>query len=402
VTSEVALPPVLLGSAMSRRLGQWGSALARLPSSAPASPRETASPIPTGEDKASTPWVRTTRFTSPGPLPADIIACLGLDAALADADLSRALFVDTETTGLDRGTGTYAFLIGLAAFEGNELVVSQYLLQELGQEAEILECVVKRLAAASVVISYNGKSYDTPLLRTRCVLNRCTFPEAIWELDLLHVARRMYGRRMPSVTLRRVEEVVLGLYRQDDIPGELIPDRFWSFLESGQLDLLEPVLCHNAQDLTSLPAVLAAMCTLYQTGDGHPNDRLSAAKVAARAGRHGDAVRLAEPILATSDATLRLEAHLLIGDLHLRNKAYHDAERVFEAAIEHAPGGGGADASVVRLRLAKLLEHRLRSPRRALEHARRVFPAEPLDAVDRRVRRLLKKLDRKPSSEALF
>jgi uncharacterized protein len=143
-----------------------------------------------------------------------VIAALALDPSLLDVDTKRLLFLDTETTGLAGGTGTLAFLVGLGWFEDRAFVVEQLLLTKPGEETPLLTELARRLQAASAIVTFNGKSFDWPLLRTRFVMNRMSAP-APPHLDLLHMARRVYRQRLSSLKLKAVEEAVLDLERED-------------------------------------------------------------------------------------------------------------------------------------------------------------------------------------------
>ncbi|MCZ7679242.1 MAG: ribonuclease H-like domain-containing protein [Sandaracinaceae bacterium] len=147
------------------------------------------------------------------------IAKLALDTELASIDPRRMLFLDTETTGLAGGTGTIPFLIGLAWFEDESLRIEQLVLRAPGEEAPMLRRLAERVEGASCLVSYNGKSYDWPLLRNRFVLNRVPVAAPPAHLDLLHCARRIFKRRLGQVRLVHLEAQVLGMQREHDIDG---------------------------------------------------------------------------------------------------------------------------------------------------------------------------------------
>ncbi len=151
----------------------------------------------------------------------ELLALLALDPSLATRDVSRALFLDTETTGLSGGAGTVAFLVGLAWWDGHSLVLEQLLVRALGEEAPMLERLHARIAAATMLVTFNGKTFDMPLLRTRFVMARVTAPAEPPHLDLLHVARRIHGKRLRAVSegcrLVVLERDVLGFERADDV-----------------------------------------------------------------------------------------------------------------------------------------------------------------------------------------
>ncbi|HTU62618.1 MAG TPA: ribonuclease H-like domain-containing protein, partial [Polyangiales bacterium] len=172
--------------------------------------------------------VRSALSALPATLPS--LVC---DADYADIDLRRALYLDTETTGLAGGTGTVAFLVGLARFEDESLCLEQLVVPQLGTETPMLVRLAERIAAASCIVTYNGKSFDWPLLRTRFVLARLPIPALPPHVDLLHVCRRLWKKRLATVRLVDMEREVLRFEREDDLPGSEIPTRYFEFLRGG-------------------------------------------------------------------------------------------------------------------------------------------------------------------------
>ena len=223
---------------------------------------------------------------------------------LIDLDLSRALFLDTETTGLAGGTGTVAFLVGLARFVDGVLCIEQLIVPELGQERPVLARLAERIAAASCVITYNGKSFDWPLLRTRFVLSRMPVPALPAHIDLLHAARSVWKQRMPSVRLTDVEREILHFERLDDIPGAEIPARYFEFLRDGSAERLAPVLEHNQNDVIALAALLGVLITRFEGVDKvqDPRDALAFGRIALRARDAERALACARAALAASGA----------------------------------------------------------------------------------------------------
>ncbi|MDB4987263.1 MAG: Glutamate synthase large chain [Myxococcaceae bacterium] len=328
------------------------------------------------------------------------VALLALDPALADIDYSRALYIDTETTGLAGGTGTLPFLIGMAWFEGECLVVEQLVLPRPGLEGPMLARLAERLAQASAIVSYNGKSFDWPLLRTRFILNRIAAPRLPPHLDLLHAARRVYKSRLGSVRLIFLEQALMGFERIDDIPGELIPETYLSFLRGATPgETLLPILDHNRSDLIALPALLGEIVRRF-AGDQRqdPRDQLSFARVLSR----GDASLGSRPqssapteraiafAHAAVESDLRGElaatALYLVGELKLRQGDLEGAIGAFEGSL--AASVGAFDNARAHLALAKLHEHKTKQCARALAHAAETAACEGEDATARRVARL--------------
>ncbi len=186
-----------------------------------------------------------------------MLALLALDPRLVSCDPARAVYIDTETTGLSGGAGTVPFLIGLAWFEeGGSLVVEQLLLRELGEETPMLERFVERVARASMLVTYNGKSFDLPLLATRLVLARRPALPEIAHLDLVHVARRIHRHRITQHTLKNIEAEVLGFQRTADISGGDVCSRYTHFLRTGDSSALIAVIDHNEWDIVAMAALV--------------------------------------------------------------------------------------------------------------------------------------------------
>lgn len=186
-------------------------------------------------------------------------------AELAGSDLEdlwdprRWLFLDTETTGLSGGAGTLVFLCGLGYFEEEGFVLEQVLMRSHGEEPALLEHVARRLHERPVQVTFVGKSFDRHRLATRMTIHGIRAPVLDdRHLDLYHLARRRYGATLPNCRLRTLEERVLHIHRQDDLPGSEAPEAFWAWLRdrSGRLDR---VLEHNRQDVLSLLVLLARL-----------------------------------------------------------------------------------------------------------------------------------------------
>ncbi len=187
-------------------------------------------------------------------------------------DLARALFLDTETSGLAGGTGTFAFLIGVGYVEEDRLRVTQFLLENPLGEAAMLEELAVLAAGRRDLVTYNGASFDLPLLETRFALNGIPSPfRNARHLDLLHPARRLFKPRHESARLGILEREVLGVERDDDIPGDRIPQVFFDFLRYGSHPAMDSVLAHNQYDIVTL-AALALVALERVDEDWHSDD----------------------------------------------------------------------------------------------------------------------------------
>jgi hypothetical protein len=331
------------------------------------------------------------------------VAKLALDAELEGIDPRRLLFLDTETTGLAGGTGTIPFLIGLAWFEDESLRIEQLLLRAPGEETPLLRRLGERVAEASAIVSYNGKSYDWPLLRNRFVLNRVPVRQPAAHLDLLHCARRVFKRRLGQVRLVSLEEHVLGLRREADIDGAEIPQRFWDFVRGADGSQLAPVIEHNANDLVALAAILVSLVEHYEElrPEHEPADRLGVATVALRAEDHERAARYAEAAAEGGGADdVTADALWLAAEMARRR----DDPRARCALLHRGLEVAAADArraARFHLALAKLYEHTFRDYERALIHARATDAAEGAAERDHRVARVRRKLDERRAQRPL-
>jgi len=167
--------------------------------------------------------------------------------------LSDLVFVDAETTGLSAATGTVAFLVGIGFVRGDQFVVQQFFLPDYPDEAAQLEAIADLVSNYKVVCSFNGKSFDLPLLETRYIMQRLSSPfEGMLHIDLLHSSRRFWRHRLPDVTLQTLEKSLLGFYRHGDTPGYMIPQLYFDFLREGRAEPLYGVFQHNQLDIVSL------------------------------------------------------------------------------------------------------------------------------------------------------
>lgn len=196
-----------------------------------------------------------------GPLGDALDAPLPLLAQLArvDGEIGGAeglLFLDTETTGLAGGTGTYAFLVGAALVEGGRIVLHQYFMRDFDDEPALLAALDPLLARASGLVTFNGAGFDLPLLETRFVLARRHWPAALPHLDLLRPARRVWTGWLSDCRLSTLESAVLGHAREDDVPGAFIPLIYFDYLRSRRAAPLRRVFEHNRADVLTLVALV--------------------------------------------------------------------------------------------------------------------------------------------------
>ena len=196
----------------------------------------------------------------------DSAAWLARDPRLGGVEFQRLAFIDTETTGLAGGSGTYAFLVGVGVFEEQGFTIHQFFMRDFDEEPAQLEALGRLLDGLEAVVSFNGKGFDLPLLETRFIMARQ--PPRLTDaphLDLLPVARRFWKYRLSSCALSSLESEVLGVQRsQADVPGWLIPSLYVDYARSGDASEMPRIFYHNAQDILSLVTLMARTCALLQ------------------------------------------------------------------------------------------------------------------------------------------
>ncbi|MCB0037977.1 MAG: ribonuclease H-like domain-containing protein, partial [Anaerolineales bacterium] len=189
------------------------------------------------------------------------------DERLHELTFRDFLFIDTETTGLG-GAGTLAFMVGVAYFEQDALVVRQYFLRDHADEAAMLPLLAQLLEEKSAVITFNGRSFDLPLLDNRYLMNRFDLPQGELRqrphIDLLHPARRIWRQRLDSCSLSSLETHILGVQRtHEDVPGSLIPYLYNTYLREGDIRPLLRVFYHNQLDMLSMVTLTTRLLQLF-------------------------------------------------------------------------------------------------------------------------------------------
>ncbi|MDR2499665.1 MAG: ribonuclease H-like domain-containing protein [Treponema sp.] len=232
-----------------------------------------AAELPAGFPSEWTPAARWTlrreiEFDFPRPLPQPLPPALGIlvpDMGRRLPELEELLFFDLETTGLSGGAGTVAFLAAFGRFVSApapapaRLRIEQYLLLDYPGEYEFLQTLLPHLSSGSpVAVTYNGKTFDAPLLTTRCRMTGIE-PPGFAHADLLHPARRLWKRLLPSCSQAVIETAILGLDRDGDLPGAMAPEMWFSFLRTGECQGLLEVCGHNARDILGLAHLFALM-----------------------------------------------------------------------------------------------------------------------------------------------
>jgi uncharacterized protein len=276
----------------------------------------------------------------------------------------RVIGIDTETTGLAGGTGTTAFMIGVAEVGDAHVRLRQWLLTAFAGERAMLAELEAELSGVRLMVSYNGRSFDWPLLRTRRRLQRgADLPEPP-HLDLLHPTRRLFRNRWPDCRLATAEQRLLGLFRVDDLPGSEAPRAWRDYLTGGPVDDLQRVVDHNALDVLSLLLLGPVLARVLHEPATHGASPLAAAETWLRQGQRPCALALLEQAREQLDTRGAL---VLARELR-RAGRWQEAAGVWESLA----GSGCAEALE---HLAKYHEHRRRDWERALDCTRQLDEA---------------------------
>lgn len=332
----------------------------------------------------------------------------GFGAAGAPSDL---LFIDLETTGLAGGAGTYAFLVGCAWFDGGRFRIRQFFLSSFTAERALLEAVGEVADSAGTVVSYNGKSFDLPLIETRFVLHRLETPFAgMPHIDMLHPARRMWRGVDAACRLSTLEESLCGYVREGDVAGFEIPARYFHYVHAGDARPLAAVFEHNRLDLLSLALVTARAAQLLDEGAAGARtarEALGMGRLYERGGMMPDAkscfARATE--LEEDDEDVIAEALRAYAIVSRRLRQYDDAA----AAWRRVLGLPVCPRPIVREAseaLAVHLEHRRRDLRSARDFAVRLLGVDESvtrrQAAEYRLARLDRKMACRAQQTALF
>ena len=203
-----------------------------------------------------------------------------------ELDLSRAVFLDTETTGLTGGSGTCAFLVGLGFIEDDSFVVRQLFMRDYPEEEAMLYELASLLTRFESLVTFNGKTFDVPLLEARFVLSRLRFPLSEFpHFDLLHPARSLWKARFDRCRLMDLEYVLLDLERDEDVPGELIPSLYFDYVRTRNASRVFRVFTHNRYDIVSLAALTVCASEMLDedASPEHPIDDYSLGRLFERA-----------------------------------------------------------------------------------------------------------------------
>lgn len=313
------------------------------------------------------------------------------------------LFLDTETTGLSGGVGTVAFQIGLGYFAPSGFVVEQYLMHDYPEEPEMLEALNGLMKRFSILCTFNGRTFDVPLLKSRFVMNRIAHPNIPeTHADVLHPARRLWKLRLKNCRLSNLEEQLLNVHREDDLPGALVPQTYFQYLKDGDFTPLLRILEHNKQDIVSLAQLFYFLCRQVAMPESIScdEDLFSLAKAMEKRGDREKAMRCYRLSAKGDMLSPSLQAMARMEKSSGHTEA---AVKLYETMLQQ-----GRDSVIACEALAKLYEHQLKDPAGAAAYTRQALlllsePSlsptpclkEQQEALQHRYRRLSKKLANK-------
>lgn len=300
----------------------------------------------------------TINFSDPCDM--DLLCQWGHTPRLADKQRSDIIFLDTETSGLAGGTGTYAFLVGLGYWTDSGYTLAQLFMEEPVKEPALISALGEILHPFSAIVTFNGKSFDIPLLRSRHILNGITPPfEEFEHLDLLHLSRRIWRNRLANRALSNLETEILGVSRNEqEINGWEIPQMYFDYLRSRDARPLARVFYHNAIDILSLSALFSHTARLLsnplQSNQPESLDLIAIAQLHEDLGNREEAIRLYEEALR-----LGLPRDYLLQTL-LRYAILYRKQNDWQRAVELWTQASGHRCYEACLELAKYYEHQAR------------------------------------------
>ncbi|MCD6385985.1 ribonuclease H-like domain-containing protein [Candidatus Sumerlaeota bacterium] len=286
----------------------------------------------------------------------------------------RLLFLDLETTGLAGGTGTYPILSGVGYFRRGEFVLEQFFMEDFDREIASLTELAKRIDNFTAFVTYNGKSFDIPLLRTRFTLHRLGTELELPNIDLLHLVRRLWRGILPECTLTAVERHLLGIRRTRDVDGSMVPQIYFDFLRRRDPGSIAVVFDHNAQDVISLASILARIVYYYHFPDTEElTEAIPQLGLSKLYERHGESERCLESmeraLVYCRDPRLAYFISCHIARLYKRMNRWDEALSIWNSHIE----SGHLYNLEPFIELAKYFEHRVRDHKKAIQIVERAL-----------------------------
>lgn len=278
------------------------------------------------------------------------------------------LFLDTETTGLSGGVGTVAFQIGVGYFTHSGFVVEQFLMHDYPEEAAMLTAVNALMKRFPIICTFNGRTFDVPLLKSRFLMNRIAHPNIPeTHADVLHPARRIWKLRLKRCNLGHLEEELLHVVREDDLPGALVPQTYFQYLKDGDFAPIERILEHNKQDIVSLAQLFYFMCQQAASPDQieHGEDLFSLARAMEKRGEQEKALKCYR---LSASSSMRPQAYQALARIEKSQGHIDAAVKLYQTMLRQ-----GDNPVFACEALAKLYEHQLKDISGALSYTRQAL-----------------------------
>jgi uncharacterized protein len=283
------------------------------------------------------------------------------------SDISNALFIDTETTGLSGGAGTVAFLIGTGFFDNDMFVVKQFFMRDYDEENALLTAFNELLSGYSMIVTFNGKAFDWNLILSRFIFNRIkpSINEPV-NIDLLYPARRIWKNKLENCRLINLEEKILGEFRDDDIPGELIPSMYFNYIENRDTVEIKKIFHHNRLDILSMVSLLKKLCSMierpFEKTDGN-HELLGAGRIFEFNEEYDISIECLEKCLHSKNGYIRQTATRRLSYMYKKKQDYQKAVKHWKGMISQ-----NRNLSMFPvIELAKYYEHKEKNPGKALD-----------------------------------
>lgn len=278
----------------------------------------------------------------------------------------EVLFLDTETTGLNRSGATIAFLIGTAYFENSSLATELLFIQNPVGEGAALDYLMQIQKKFRYLVSYNGKSFDIPLIRNRMILNRKKGLRIAYHFDLLHIFRRLFVKgTVGSWSQQEMEKELLDFHRVGDLPGSAIPQMYFDYVKYKHDSGFSHIFKHNELDVLGLAFLFLEAIRIYNHKDTAPRDmRSGLARILLRNNKDEEALHMLVNLSVSSDLSqVQYRDRLLLATLYRQKKQIELAVNVFMSLVSDF------DCPVSHISLAKIYEHKFRDFDKALQHS---------------------------------
>jgi uncharacterized protein len=281
---------------------------------------------------------------------------------------SNQIFIDTETTGLSGGTGTIPFLIGFGFFDCDGFTIKQLFLENpINEMAQLIE-FSRDLQKFRTTVTFNGKSFDLPLIKTRFLLNRLENPmESFSHIDLLHISRKIWKKRLTDRSLKELESRIIDFSRnQEDVPGWLIPQIYFDFLRTGDGSQIKNVVYHNEIDIMSMAVLYQKIESLllrsHEIDDLDHLDIYSIAKMYFQVGEFDRSISLFEKCVFYEDFSTEIKC-----DIHMTMADIYKKSEQFEKALIHWVDCAEFNSIDACIEIAKYFEHKVDQANEAIK-----------------------------------